>query len=199
MPWAIDVPDDAEDRLDQDGRQAHRRLVEQEQRSGAPSSARPDGQHLLLAAGQRAALLRDALAQPREEREHALEIGRRSPSRSVRAKAPSSRFSQHGHAREDPAALRRLGDAEPHDAIGGQRVDALAVEGDGAAPRPHGAEDRLERRGLAGAVGADQRDDLAPARRSARRPRARGCCRSRCGRRRARACALALPATSSCS
>ena len=40
---------------------------------------------------------------------------------------------EHGHAGEDPPALGRLRDAQPHDAIGGQALDALAVEGDGPA------------------------------------------------------------------
>ena len=168
-------------------------------RVGRAMSARPDGEHLLLAAGQRAALLLQALAQPREEREHALEVGRRCRPVGCRAKAPSSRFSStviRGKIRRPSGDWR---DAEPHDAVGGQRVDALAVEGDGAAPRPHGAEDRLQRRRLAGAVGADQRDDLAAAARTATRRAARGCCRSRCGRRRARAAATAHAAASSCS
>ena len=50
-----------EDLLDQDRRQAHRRLVEQQQ--PRPGHQRPaDRQHLLLAARQRAGLLRRALA-----------------------------------------------------------------------------------------------------------------------------------------
>src|SRR5215469_1958797 len=46
----VDVLDDAKDRLDQDRRQPHRRLVEQQQ--ARPRHQRPaDGEHLLLAAG----------------------------------------------------------------------------------------------------------------------------------------------------
>src|SRR2546425_4558477 len=74
---------------------------------------------------------------------------------------PELEVFQHAHAREDVAALRRLRDAEADDAVGAQGIEARAVEAHGAVPRPHEAEDRAQRGGLAGAVGADQRDDLA--------------------------------------
>src|SRR5438034_6935458 len=67
---------------------------------------------------------------------------------------------EHGHPREDPPAFRRLRDPQAHDAVGRERVQALAVEAHGAPAGPHGAEDRPQRRRLAGAVGADERDDL---------------------------------------
>ena len=169
VPWPVDVLDDAEDRLDQDGRESHGRLVEQQQARARHQRA-ADGQHLLLAARERAALLRDALAQPREEREARARGRRRSPSRSARAKAPSSRFSStlmRGKMRRpsgDCAMPRRT-----MRSVGSVSI-ALAVEADGAAPRPHGAEDRAQRGGLARAVGADQRDDLAALARRARQP-----------------------------
>ena len=52
----------------------------------------PDRAHLLLAAGQRARLLVLALGEPREEREDAVET-LLMPERSLRWKAPISRFS----------------------------------------------------------------------------------------------------------
>src|SRR5262249_29949646 len=58
--------------LDDDRRQALRRLVEQEKpRVGGKRAA--DRQHLLLAARQRAAGLPAAFLQPRKEAEHALQ------------------------------------------------------------------------------------------------------------------------------
>src|SRR5207249_7653999 len=94
----------------------------------------------LLAARERPTLLRGALGQAREEREHALEIG--PDGRAVFAReGPELEILQHGHPREDPASLRRLGDAEPHDAVGRERVETLAAEGDAAAARTGGAQD----------------------------------------------------------
>ncbi len=70
----------------------------------------------------------------------------------------------HRQRAEQVAALRHEGDA-----LGEQRarrlaVDALALEADFAGARDEHAEQRLQHRRLAGAVGADQQRDLAPAR-----------------------------------
>ena len=67
---------------------------------------------------------------------------------------------------EHAPALEHLRDAEARDVEGAHAVDALAVEGDGAlgdlaALRAQHAGDGLERRRLAGAVGAEQRGDRA--------------------------------------
>ena len=116
------------------GEQAHRRLVEQQQARPRHQRA-ADGQHLLLAAGQRAALLRDALAQAREEREHALEVGARCrrgrPGRRRRARGSRARVIR-GKMRRPSGDWR---DAEPHDAVGRQRVQAWPLKLHGAAPR----------------------------------------------------------------
>ena len=98
--------------------------------------------------------------QAREQGEHALEVGR--DRRAVRPREGAElQVLEHRHPREDPPALRRLRDAQADDAVGRERVEAVAVETHATAARPHGAEDGPERRGLAGAVGADERHDLA--------------------------------------
>ena len=56
------------------GAKTHRRLVEHEQ-LGAGHQPAAHREHLLLAAGQRAALLGDALLEAREELEDTLEVG----------------------------------------------------------------------------------------------------------------------------
>src|SRR5207237_10373456 len=71
-----------------------------------------------------------------------------------------------GEVLEHAPPLEHLHDAAPHDVIRRQMVDALAGQldralGDGAALRGQQAGDRLERRRLAGAVGAEQRRDPA--------------------------------------
>ena len=68
---------------------------------------------------------------------------------------------RHAHARENPAAFRRLRDAQPGDLVRRHAGDVLAVELDMAGAGARLAEDRHHQRRLAGAVGADQGDDLA--------------------------------------
>ena len=55
-------------------------------------------------------------------------------------------------------------------AMGGQALDRPALEADAAAGDRLHAGDRAQQRGLAGAVGADQRDDLACAAPSSETP-----------------------------
>ena len=97
-----------------------------------PSTARPaagpgprhegaaDRQHLLLAAGQRAAHLRDPLLQAREQLEHALEVLRRCSPLAPGVSAHLEVLAD-GQAGEDPAALRHWRDAAPHDVVGRRR------------------------------------------------------------------------------
>ena len=70
---------------------------------------------------------------------------------------------EHRHAHEDAAAFRRLRDLQAGDLVGRQLGDVAAGERDAAFARARIAEDRHHQRRLAGAVRADQRDDLAVA------------------------------------
>ena len=99
---------------DDQRRQAQRRLVEQEQARAAHQRAR-DRQHLLLAAGERAAALVDALLEARKQREHAFEIG--SKMRGAGNRGAHLQVLQHGHPHEDAAAFRRLRDFQPRDLV----------------------------------------------------------------------------------
>jgi hypothetical protein len=120
------------------------------------------GQHLLLAARHRAALLTLALAQPREQREDALDVVADAGAVAARERAHLEVLA-HRHPREDPPALGRLGDAQGSDLVPGEAGDLDALEADVARPGRHDAGDRSQRRGLPRAVGADQRHDLAVA------------------------------------
>src|SRR5439155_9831378 len=64
------------------------------------------------------------------------------------------------HAREEAAALRRLADAHADEEMRGGPRDVPLRERDRAARGVHEARDGAQRRGLAGAVAADERDDL---------------------------------------
>ena len=87
---------------------------------------------------------------------------------------------EHGHAREEAPRLRHRRDAAL-DALGGRQVvDRRARIDDGAALRPHDAEDRLHRGRFAGGIAAEQADDLAVADPVVRRPSGREARRNRC-------------------
>ena len=75
--------------------------------------------------------------------------------------APICRFSSTVMRAKDAAAFRRLGDAQVCDLVRRQAGDVAAVEHDAALARARIAEDGHHQRRLAGAIGADQGDDLA--------------------------------------
>ena len=159
VPWRVDLLDDREDLLDEDGREAQRRLVEeQEARAGHQRPA--DGQHLLLAARQRAALLRHRSLSRGNSVEHPLDARRRCRLRS-RVKAPIWRFSRTV-SREK---IRRPSGACPMPSSTSSWAAVCEMSSPSkktaALARVEQARDRLQRRRLARAVGADERDDLA--------------------------------------
>ena len=109
--------------LDDQRCKAERRFVEQQQ--PRPRHQRTaDRQHLLLAARQRAAALVDALLQPREQIEHLLESSSKY-LQIIEARAHLQVFL-HGHARENAAAFRRLGDPQARDIMRRQLRDVVA-------------------------------------------------------------------------
>ena len=67
----------------------------------------------------------------------------------------------HREARKDAALLRHEAEAEPRDGVGRQRGDVAVAVADAAGPRLQIAHDGEDGRGLAGAVAAEQADDLA--------------------------------------
>jgi hypothetical protein len=155
----VDVLDDLEDVGDEDRGEAERRLVQHEEARLPHEPARDRG-HLLLAARERARLLLLALFEAREDREHLLEhLGPRllRPGRE----RSEEEVLLHGHLREQPARLGHVRDAEPDHVVGRPRVDRGPLVVDPPLSRFQQARDRRERRALAGAVGADEGDDLA--------------------------------------
>ena len=142
------------------GRKPQRGLVQHQKARPAHQRA-PDGQHLLLAAGQRAAALGEAFLQAREQREDAFQPRGAVGLAAVGGVGAHLQVLRHAHAREDSAAFRRLRDAQPRDLVGRHAGDVLAVIFDAAFLGAGSAEDRHHQRGFAGAIGPDQRDDLA--------------------------------------
>ena len=90
-PVVVDLVHDVDELADDRRRQAERQLVDEQQlRVGDERLA--DGEHLLLAAGEVAGELVDALGEPREH-------GRAPAPRPPRTAAASLRFSQHASRR----------------------------------------------------------------------------------------------------
>src|SRR3954447_5190256 len=154
----VDLGDRLVDPLHQDRRDAHRRLVE-EQQLGVGHQRAPDGEHLLLAARHRARLLLLALLETREQLEDTVHVV--VHARVAAQVGAEVEVLAHGHALEAVPSLRRLRDPEPDDVLRSRLGDLLAVEADRALARRRQPGDRAERRGLARSVRADQGDDLA--------------------------------------
>jgi hypothetical protein len=94
-----------------------------------------------------------------ETAEHVLDAG--LDLALVEEEAAHLQVLGHRQRREHAPALGRDGDALAHDVVRGQVGDVPAVQQDVAAAGARAAAHRHQQRGLAGAVGADQRDDLA--------------------------------------
>jgi len=158
---AIECADGVKDLPCDERREAERGLV-QHQETGAAHQRAADGQHLLLAAGQRAAALRDTFLEAGKQREDTFEtgiaLGVGALGGGVRAHA---QVFSHGHARENAPSFGRLRDTQPGDVMGRLKGDVAAVERDGSGARAGPAEHRHHECGLARAVGSDQRHDLA--------------------------------------
>ena len=113
-PLGVDLADDAEDRLHHLRRQAERRLVEEQHLRLRHQRAR-DGQHLLLAAGERSGVLLDALLQHREEREDPLVL--RLLDLVLAQVGAELEVVAHGEVREDAAPLGHVRDAHRRDHV----------------------------------------------------------------------------------
>jgi hypothetical protein len=119
-----------------------------------------DRDHLLLAARQRPRELPLPLAEPREDREDALEPLALVRPRALRV-AAEQQVVPHRHLGEELAPLRHLHDPALDDLHRRAAPERRAVERHRAGARPQDAGDRLQRRRLPGAVRADEGDDLA--------------------------------------
>jgi hypothetical protein len=76
--------------------------------------------------------------------------------------SPGQQVIEHAHLREQLAVLECAGETEPRDFVRRAPGNVFAAETNGTAPAIDAA-DAVERAGLAGAVGADQREQLARA------------------------------------
>src|SRR5207244_2788638 len=118
-------------------------------------------------AGEGASRLAFALLEDGKQREDPLERLARGRAAVVAAAAPPTGVEAHlqvlpdAHPAENAPALGGVSDPERDHAVRGHPFDALPTERDRPLRGPLQAGDRLERRGLAGPVAADEGDDLA--------------------------------------
>ena len=139
--------------VDDDWRQSLGRLVEQQQ-AWVEDQRAPDGQHLLLSAGQ---LPTHGLAPLLKAREKPVDpLDRPGPWNRDRRQVLFD--SQRA---EDVALLGRPADATPRAQVRRKRRDVLAAELDSAAKTRGDANQRIDKGCLADAVAAEQRQRLA--------------------------------------
>ena len=145
--------DDLPDLRDHARHQALGRLVEQDD-LGLQHHGPGDGEHLLLAARQRAAGLVAPLGQHREVGEDLVQQLRPSGVAHPAAVEAGAQVLHHGQQLEDAPVLRHVADAEPRQPVRRLAGDVAALEGDAALARRDQAHDGLERGALADAVAA---------------------------------------------
>src|SRR5262245_58799640 len=135
-------------------RQARRRLVDQ-QEARLGHQLLGDREHLGLAAGQHRGAQPPLLAQTRERAVGVLE--HRVHARSVVAEYPRPKLEVYLHRElgKDVGALWHVADARPLELVRRQPFDRAPVQENLPGARREEAEDRLEERRLAGAVGPD--------------------------------------------
>ncbi len=158
-PASCDEIDDLEDLFHHERCEPHRGLVEHEQ-LGAREHRPSDREHLLLAARERASQLPCALLEPRNHRVDLVDFARDLLIVIARERAHQQVFV-HRQPGEDAAAFGAQRNAQPDERVRRRPCDVLATVEHAPARRLDEAGQRTERRGLAGAIGADQRDQFA--------------------------------------
>ena len=149
--------DDGFDLQDDGGLDALGGFVEEEE-LGAGDEGAGDGQLLLLAAAEKAALAVQHGLQDREKLENVVCDGGGGQALGDEADA---KIFEDGHVGENFSALRDIADALPGAAVGRQCGERLVVERDGAGTGPQQAHDAFQQGGLADAVAAHEANDLA--------------------------------------
>ena len=154
----MQLADDVEDLLDQNGREAHGGLVEHQQlRAAHKRSAHRE--HLLLAAGERSGDLPAALFQARKARVDVRNAGTHGGARL--GVCAELKVFLNGHLEEDVSALRDLRETTGDDLVRRDGVEVLPLEAHAAAARVEQTGNGVQHGGFARAVRADERHDLA--------------------------------------
>ena len=148
--------DQIADLLDYNWRQALGRLVDHDE-FGVTHQRAANCQHLLLAARHHAGGRVGARGKVGEHLQHVLQPPLAWLTRVLDAKR---QILSHGEPGEDVAMLGHIAEPEMRDLVTRQPGDVAALEQNGSLRR-HLAHDRLDRRGTADAVAAEQAHNLA--------------------------------------
>src|ERR1700722_11053080 len=157
-PLALHFANSLDHLLDDAGRKALRRFVEQQKRRIAHQRAR-NGEHLLLPARHAHASASSQLTQVRKDGEEPLW----RPCGSVRARGlPADlQIFLDRQIGEDATVLRYISKPTPHDLVSGALRNVLAIKHARAAAPSNEPQDGAERCRLTRAIAAEQRDRLA--------------------------------------
>src|SRR5215212_7606212 len=155
---AVEFTDGGENLLHDQRREPERGLVQQQQARTCHQCA-CDGEHLLLAARERAAALALTFAENGKQNKGTFEVFLKVFR--IGGGSPHLKVLEHRHAGKDAPALGRLRYAHAHDLMGGQVGDVSAVVEDAAGAGAVDAADRHHQSGLAGTVRADESGDFS--------------------------------------
>ena len=155
----VELADDPEDVLHDEGGESEGRLVHQEE-LGPGHEGAGDGEHLLLTAREGAGVLGRAFPEHRKAREHRLHV-LIDPGGVVPGECARSQVLLHRHVREHEPVLGHQGDALLDDVAGCPPADLVPAEGDGAPPGFENPGNGHHQGGLAGPVRAEEAGDIA--------------------------------------
>src|SRR3954465_14117309 len=156
-----DAADHSADFLHHPRREAEKRLVDHQELRPRHQAAR-DRHHLLLAAGEGVRELRATLPEQGKKAFEACErfVAMRAGTRVVGAE---EHVVVHAEKRKQPPALEDMGNADARSPVGRHGLNALAIETNAARHGTQQPRDRVDERGLAGAVRAEEGHDFAAA------------------------------------
>ena len=152
QPFAVQPGKGLVHRFDDRGRKAERRLVQHQELWIAHQGA-ADRQHLPLASGHGAGALAAPFLQPRKDFIDALQQGGRALPVAQRRGA-EQQIVLDALLHEQPPAFRRQREPFSHDRKRAVPCDLLPAKFDAARMHRDQAGNRIQRRGLAAAVGA---------------------------------------------
>jgi hypothetical protein len=151
---ARDRPDDRQQPFDDHRREAHAELVDHQQ--GRAGQQRPaDREHLLLAAGQQPGIAFDEAAQFGQVVEDGVDVGARTTGRE-------HEVLPHRQAAEQAPRLGHVGESATCSQVRPAHRRGPTHDQDLTGQRGKQPGDRIEDCGLAGAVGPQEGDHLAP-------------------------------------
>ena len=153
----MQLADDVENLLDQNGGEAHGGFI-QHQQLRMNHEAAAHGKHLLLTAGKRAGNLLAALLQTGKA---LIDVFQRLGDVILSGKGPHLQILLDGHLQEDAPSFGDVRHAVPHERVGIAVGDILVQKTDAAGFWMQQAGNRFQGGGFTRAVRTDQRDGFS--------------------------------------